>query len=309
VSGIRVKFVRMKLPRFAAALAVGLVLVIAPPSVAAVSKTDRKQNKSLKALSKRAKAHARQLKSLNASVAALGSTAASLRGAIDSTTAAVTQLSSTLTTLRSTFTGYAAATEYGVVQLYFDPEGNGFEADDAVPNQLLTTADVPDDRSQATVTGRLVVSVPDGTTAKPLALKAGFRSGEKDGTGASNPAGVAGLMAMTGTMIGAPGTTFIGGGNPGTGGTLPLSSAPNAGQGGMPVYPVPTKAPRNPAAAPLQFPDAMTIELTEPSTLQTFTGAPSRLTVTNTSGGPAVAIFDVTVRFIDLSASATDLQE
>jgi hypothetical protein len=136
-----------------------------------------------------------------------------------------------------------------------------------------------------------------------------MRSGEKDGTGPANPAGVAGLMAMSATMIGAPGTTSIGGGNPGTGGTLPLSSAPNAGQGGMPVYPIPTKAPRDPAAAPLLFPDAMTIELTEPTTLQNFTGSPSRLTVTNTSGGPAVAIFDITVRFHDLSASTTDLQE
>jgi len=54
----------------------------------------------------------------------------------------------------------------------------------------------------------------------------------------------------------------------------------------------------------------MTIELTDPATLQTLTAAPSRFTVTNTSGAPAAAILDVTVRFHDLTPpTATDVAE
>ena len=216
----------MKLPRLAACLATALVLVIAPTPAVAVTKTDRKQNKSIRTLDKRTKAAARQLGSLNSDAAGLkadltalqGSTG-SLRAAVDSAAAAITQLTSGLAGLEgslnglasfagngleNTFTGYAAATEYGVAQLYFDPEGDGFEANDATPGQLIVSADVPDDRSQSTVTGRLFVNVPDGTTVKPVALKVGMRSGEKDGTDASNPVGVAGLMAMTASMIGAP---------------------------------------------------------------------------------------------------------
>jgi hypothetical protein len=305
----------MKLPRLAAGLVAALVLAIAPSSALAISKTDKKQNRSIRTLDKRTKAGAKQLKSLTsdaaalkAGLAALGDTAASLRAAVDSAAAMVTEVSSGLAGLRSTFTGYAAATEYGAVQLYFDPEGDGFEANDALPGQLLVSADVPDEKSQSTVTGRLRVSVPDGTTAKQVALKVGMRSGEKDGTGASNPVGVAGLMAMTASIIGAPGTTSVGGGNPGAT-SLPLTSAPNAGLGGLPVYAIPDKAPRDPDANPLSFPDDKMIELTDPATLQTLTATPARYTVTNTSGAPAAAIFDVTVRFHDLSASATDLEE
>ena len=137
-----------------------------------------------------------------------------------------------------------------------------------------------------------------------------MRSGERDGTGAANPAGVAGLMAMTASIIGAPGTTSIGGGNAIGGGALPLRSAPNATLGGLPVIAIPDKAPPSDATPnPLSFPDAKAVELTNPATLQPLTGAPARFTVTNTSGAPAAAIFDVTVRFHDLSASSTDVEE
>jgi uncharacterized protein YukE len=293
-----------------------MIVICASPAVAATTKTDRKQNKSIATLSKRSKSAARQLKSVTADAAALKAgltalqgTAESLRAAVDAAAAAVAEATSGLAGLRSTFGGYAAATEYGVVQLYFDPEGDGFEANDAVPGQLLASADVPDDATQSTVTGRLTINVPDGTTAKPVALKMGMRSGEKDGTGVSNPVGVGGLMAMTGYIVGAPGTTSVGGGNPGGPASLPLTSAPNASLGGMPVYAIPSKAPRNPASDPLSFPDDKMIELTNPATLQPITAAPGRFTVTNTSGAQAAAVFDVTVRFHDLSASATDLEE
>src|SRR4051794_20557378 len=191
----------MTLPWPAAGVVAALVLAIAPAPALAVSKTDRRQNKSIKRLDKRSKSAAAQLKTLNtdvaglkASAAALGETATSLRAAVDSAAATIAEVSSGLAGLRNEFTSYAAATEYGVAQLYFDPEGDGFEANDAVPGQLLVSADVPDDKSQSTVSGRLMLSVPDGTTAKPVTLKAGMRSGEADGTGPANPAGAAGLM-------------------------------------------------------------------------------------------------------------------
>lgn len=114
-------------------------------------------------------------------------------------------------------------------------------------------------------------------------------------------------MAMTGYIVGAPGTAAVGG-NPGAT-SLPLTSAPNAGLGGMPVYAIPNKAPHDPASNPLSFPDDKMVDLTNPATLQPLTGAAGRFTVTNTSAAPAAAVFDVTVRFHDLSASATDLEE
>ena len=45
-----------------------------------------------------------------------------------------------------------------------------------------------------------------------------------------------------------------------------------------------------------QFPDNLTIELTDPSTLQPLTAAPGRFTVTNTSGVPAEAVVDISVQ-------------
>ena len=274
------------------ALVVASVVIaagIAAAPALAVSATDRKQNKQLKEL-------AEGLEEVVASVTQLDS-------GLDDVAASVNELDTLLT-------GYVNSPEYGVVQLYFDPEGDGFEANDAVPGQLLTTADIPDDTNQATASGKLFLSVPDGTTAKPIALKAAIRSGENDGTGAADPVGGAGLMAMTAQIIGSPGTTSVGGGNPGAPASLPLTSKPNASLGGAPLYPIPDKAPRTDSnPAPLSFPDSASIELTNPATLQTITGAPGRFTVTNTSGGQAAAVVDVTVRVHDLEEDGLDIED
>ena len=116
---------------------------------------------------------------------------------------------------------------------------------------------------------------------------------------------------MTVSVIGAPGTTGAGGGNPGAPTSLPLTSKPNAAFGGAPVYPIPTGAERSDATPnPIAFPDIYMIDLTDPATLQTLTAAPSRFNVTNTSGAPASGIVDVTVRFHDFTpASADNLDE
>ena len=315
-----------------AAIAAALTMAVAVAPANAASKVDRKQTKAIVKLNKRTKAAGKKLNKVAKDLGALSGELTTTKNGLAAIQAAVpTVLSSLtalgdaakqlkagletagagLTTLGNSFKGSLAAAEYGVVQLYFDPEGDGFEADDAVPGQMLVSSDVPDDANQATTSGKLLLSVPNGTTARPVALKAGMRSGEKDGTGATNPAGVAGLMAMSASILsfGAPAAT-IGGGNPGTAGSLPITSAPNAALGGAPVYPIPLKAPRSDATPnPFSFPNAMAIELTDPATLSPLTGAPGRYTVTNASGQPAAAIFDVTVRFHDLSASATDVEE
>ena len=320
-----------------AALAAVLALSLAATPASAVSKPEKKQNKSLKTLNKRTKATNKALKRLSTNLGKLTADLNTTKGGLATIQAAVPTVISSLTTLgdaaKQLKTGLEAAgvgigqlktgledlggkfgksvsgVEYGVVQLYFDPEGDGFEANDAVPGQILTTADVPDDANQSTVTGRLLLRVPTGTTAKEVALKAGMRSGEKDGTGSSNPVGVAGLMAMTAYNVGGAGSS-VGGGNPGTT-TLPLTSAPNIALGGLPVYPIPNKAPRSDANPnPVSFPDDKTIELTNPATLQSLTGTPTRFAVTNSSGADSAAIFDVTVRFHDLTpADANNLDE
>jgi hypothetical protein len=322
----------------AALVAVLAMAVAVSPASAASKKAEKKQNRSLRSLNQRTKKTDKALKSLAGNLGTLTADVAGAKNGLAAIQAAVPTVVSSLTTLgdaaRQLKTGLETAgagltalqggleglgskfgksvggVEYGVVQLYFDPEGDGFEANDALPGQLLTSADVPDDANQSTVTGKLFFAIPDGTTAKQIALKAGMRSGEKDGTGAANPVGQAGLMAMTVSTIGAAGTS-AGGGNPGAPTSLPLTSKPNAAAGGLPVYSIPTKAPRSDASPnPVGFPDGLMIELTDPATLKTLTAAPGRFTVTNTSGGPASGIVDVTVRFHDLTpASADNLDE
>jgi hypothetical protein len=298
-----------------------LALTLAAAPASAVSKPEKKQNKALKTLNKRTKATNKRLKRFSTN---LGKLAADVKNAKDGLTAiqvavptvisSLTQLKTGLETagagltkLSGAFSKQVNGVEYGVVQLYFDPEGDGFEANDAQPGQLLTTADVPDDANQSTMTGKLFFSIPNGTTAKEIALKAGMRSGEKDRTAAGGPVGEAGLMAMTVSVIGATTTTSAGGGNPGAPTSLPLTSKPNAAFGGAPVYAIPTGAERSDATPnPLSFPNNLMIELTDPTRLQTLTAPPGRFTVTNTSGGPASGIVDVTVRFHDFTPVDAD---
>ena len=183
-----------------AALVAVLALSIAAAPASAVSKPEKKQNKSLKTLNKRTKATNKSLKRLSTNLGKLTADLNSTKGGLATIQAAVPTVVSSLTTLGnaardlnagllalksgveglgSKFSKSVGGVEYGVVQLYFDSEGDGFEANDALPGQLLTTADVPDDANQSTVTGKLFFSIPNGTTAKDIALKAGMRSGER----------------------------------------------------------------------------------------------------------------------------------
>ena len=204
-----------------------------------------------------------------------------------------------LTLLKDNFTGYVSGAEYGVIGV----ELGGTP----VPGALLVSSDIPDDANVATVTGTLPVPVPGNATNVELTLHAAIRSGEKDGTGAANPAGVAGLVSMTVAGVPALGTT-VGGGSAAPG--VPLFTAPNAALGGVPAVAIPDKAPRSDATPnPFAFPTAQSVELTDPATLQPV-GAPStRFTVTNPAGTTGFVLVTFTVRFHDLTASATDLNE
>jgi hypothetical protein len=211
-----------------------------------------------------------------------------------------------LTALRDASTKFVLGAEYGVVQLYVGTTPAG--------GQILNSSDVPDDTNGSTLTGTLLATIPGNATDAPLILRAALRSGEKDGTGAANPAGSAGLVAMT-AKAGTPNITISGGNAPPATADVPLTSRPNGtgdpGPDGVPLFQINDKAPRvdSPNANPFAFPTAQSIELTDPATLSPVTGAPDRWKATNAAAGPGVAVVHFTVRFHDLSASATDLDE
>jgi hypothetical protein len=196
------------------------------------------------------------------------------------------------------------AAEFGVIELALDNESDSCEQGDVVAGQILVTPDIPDDTNQAIVSGDLVVQVPPNTPPSPLCVMAGIRSGEQDGFGADDPAGLGGIVSMFVSNI--VNVQIAGGTPPLT--TLPLASGPNADVGGAPVYPVPNKAPRvDSSPNPFTFPIEKMIELTDPATLNPGFGPATRFTLANSSATlPGVARIAITVRFVDLSASATD---
>jgi hypothetical protein len=292
-----------------------LAMTLAATPASAVSKPEKKQNKALKTLNKRTKATNKRLKRFSTN---LGKLAADVKNAKDGLTAiqvAVPTVISSLTqlktgletagaglkTLGGAFTGYVRSAEYGVVQLYLGTTPIG--------GQILNSSDVPDDGNGATLTGRLLAPIGPNTPAVPVILRAALRSDEKDGTGAANPAGAAGLVAMT--VSGHNAT--VAGGNP-LDSTLPLTSRANGtgdpGPDGPPVFQINDKAPRaDTPANPFAFPSAKSIELTDPATLQPLTGAPGRFTASNATANPGAIEVSFTVRFHDLQASATDLEQ
>jgi hypothetical protein len=188
-----------------------------------------------------------------------------------------------------------AAQEYGVVKVQL--------GDTDAPGAILTSGDIPDDSNAAVVSGTMLVSVPAGASNVPVRLLAGVRSGEADGTGADNPVASAGIVTMSVTSPVLPG-----GGNTGAPAGTPITSAPNGGAGTPPVYPIANKAPRVDAAPnPFAFPTDLAIDLTAPSRLQNLGGGVNPFTVSNPTAGPIPVTVTVTVRFNDLTASATDV--
>jgi hypothetical protein len=307
-----------------AAVAASSLFLVASPAGAAtkkLSKAEKAQNTAIKKAQKTATSAGKSAKKagkdattagknatagLNAAKTADGK-ATSAQGSINGVLAQVplvldgltklaaglTQAGDGLTKLGSAF----AAQEYGVVKVQL--------AGQDVPGALLTSSDIPDDGNAATVTGTVLVPLPASAANLPITLLAGVRSGEADGTGAANPVASAGIVSMLVNDAG-PGTSHAGG-NTGLG-DVPITSAPNADAGGAPVYPIPFKAPRSDATPnPFAFPSDKAIDLTTTATLQNLGNGVGPFTVSNAAPQPNVVTVTFTVRFNDLTASATDV--
>jgi hypothetical protein len=306
----------------AAITASSIALVATPAADAAkVSKTDKAQNSAIKKqgtaikkVTKTASSASKSAKAAGKSAAqgiadakaaagkadAAAGTANGILGGIPAVLDGLTKLATGLQQAADGLTklgANAAAQEYGVVKVQLGTADVG--------GAILTSSDIPDDSNAAVVTGTMIVGVPANTPSVPIRLLAGVRSGESDGTGADNPVASAGIVAMS---VASPAGLTVTGGNPGLPSTVPITSAPIGGDGTPPVYPIPNKAPRVDATPnPFSFPTDLAIDLTAAATLQPITGATTPFSVSNPSGSAAFVVVSVTVRFNDLTASATDV--
>ncbi|HMJ35004.1 MAG TPA: hypothetical protein VK501_13915 [Baekduia sp.] len=303
-----------------AALTASSVALVATPVVDAktkpLSKAERAQNTAIKKAAKSATSAGKSAKSAAKSAAkgiadakAAAGKADAAQGGVNGIVAQVPSVLDGLTKLAAGLQqaadgltklgANAAAQEYGVVKVQLGTTD--------VPGAILTSSDIPDDSNAAVVTGTMIVPVPHGTPTVPVRLLAGVRSGESDGTGADNPVASAGIVSM---IVADPLALPLGGGNgPGPLLGTPITSAPNAAAGGAPVYPIPNKAPRVDATPnPFSFPSDLAIDLTDSATLYNLSGGGSGpFTVSNPGGTDALVTVTVTVRFNDLTASATDV--
>ncbi|HWI72369.1 MAG TPA: hypothetical protein VNT55_10470, partial [Baekduia sp.] len=301
----------------AAVTASTLALVAAPTAGAAnkISKPEKAQNTAIRKAQKTATSAGKSAKKAGkdatkgiADAKAAAGKADAAQGGVNGILSQVPAVLDGLTKLAAGLTaagdgltkigGALAAQEYGVVKVQLGTTD--------VPGAILTSSDIPDDSNAATLTGTVIVPVPASAAAVPVRLLAGVRSGESDGTGATNPVASAGIVSMSVTDV-SGGAVAVGGGNTVPAGA-PITSKANTDAGGAPVWPIPLKAPRvDTTPNPFSFPDADAIELTDPATLQDFGGGVTRFTVTNAAPQVAPVTVTFTVRFNDLTASATDL--
>jgi hypothetical protein len=306
----------------AAITASSIALVATPAADAAtskISKPERAQNTAIKKAAKNATSAGKSAKSAAKTAAKAVADAKAAAGKADTAQGGVNgivaQVPSVLEGLTKLAAGLqaaadgltklganAAAQEYGVVKVQLDTTD--------VDGAILTSSDIPDDSNAAVVTGTMIIPVPAGATNVPIRLLAGVRSGESDGTGATDPVASAGIVAMNVASAAPAGISFSGG-NAGllTTNQAPLTSAPNAAASNAPVYPIPNKAPRVDATPnPFSFPTDKAIDLTDAATLYNLSGAGATpFNVTNATGGTKPITVTVTVRFNDLTASATDV--
>jgi hypothetical protein len=301
-----------------AAITASSIALAASPAAGAktntVSKFERGQNTAIKKAGKDAKNAGKSAKSAAKSAAKGIADAKAAAGRADAAQGAVNgivaQVPSVLEGLAKLAAGLqqaadgltklgtsAAAQEYGVVKVQIGTTD--------VEGAILTSGDIPDDSNAAVVSGTMLVKVPALTPVSPVRLLAGVRSGESDGTGAADPVASAGVVSMS---VANPFSLPLGGGNGAPAAALPITSAPNAAAKGAPVYAIPDKAPRVDATPnPFSFPTDKAIDLTAASTLQNLGGGVAPFTVSNPGGADALITITVTVRFNDLTASATDV--
>jgi hypothetical protein len=294
-------------------LAITLVCGLVAVPAGAATPVDKKQNKALKALNKRTKKAGKKINKVAVRLGKVSGDLGNIQAAVPTVLASLTQLADAakqlkagletvgagLTKLGDSFTKYVTGAEYGVVGVYVDGA--------LAPGAILTSSDIPDDSNGATVTGTVLAAVPNGAVDAEVTLRAAIRSGERDGTAQTGAAGLAGLVSMTVAAPAGLGMTVTGGNTPAS---VPLTSAPNAAVGGAPLYPIALKAPRVDATPnPFAFPEAQSIDLTDVATLQPIGAAPAVYEVDNPGPAPAPVLVTFTVRFHDLVASATDLDE
>jgi len=294
---------------FALAAMAALCMVIAVPTASAAkrSKTDKAQNKALKAYGKAIKKqraaqrrHAASLKKQNAAVNTLTNSAKSLNGALndlraiaeraDKTAAGITAgvpaIVKGLTDLRTgllaagagltSLRTLATSTEYGIGQVTIGgtPAAGSF----------VVTPDIPDTVQQSQVSQTFVPAGP-GVIGRAVAV----RSAEKDGTGASDPAAFCRATVVSG----------------GNSTTSTATSAPNPVQP-APFYPINTKSPQT-SETETSFPFAPIpsdnlVNLTDTTPVTGNAVAPTGTPATAVAGQP----YTVTLSCVDPTPSATD---
>ncbi len=189
---------------------------------------------------------------------------------------------------------FLGASKYGIVQiavpdnLASDPD-DANSAPDPVPGCFYVTENMSDEVQPATLAGNCALTGVD--PGAQLLFLAGIRSNENDGTGGTDPAGTAGIIAYeqrnaTGSLVG--------------GGATPVVSAQTG-----PTVPIPNESPvTNTAETSFPFGPVSTDQLVNIADAATFQGTPDPPVAAGTGN-----FIDFTMRFLDLSASADDPNE
>lgn len=188
-----------------------------------------------------------------------------------------TQIGPGLTRLRD----FVGADEYGIVQVTV-----GADNGTAIPGCFVESPDIPDNVQSAIVTASCIIP----GTANPgdrINFLAGIRSNEDDGTGATKPAGVAGIVNYhqrggNGDVAGAGATTPAAAGQPPAVAIPDRSAMTSTTETGFPFQPISSD------------------KLVNLSTTQ-FTGQPAAPTV-----AAAGNIITFTIRFVDTSPDANN---
>ena len=267
--------------RVALCAAVVAALCAVPVVADAATRTDKSQNT-------RIARHGKSIRKLAGAITALGNTAQGLDGRIKTIEDAAPQLISGLTQLKDAATQLkdgltqaadgltklktlATSQEYGFGQVLVisagptvNPQGGSF----------IVTPDIPDAVQQAQ-TSQQFIAQNTGT----LSVAYGIRSGESDGTGASNPAGFCRVWVMN------------------EGDDLDQTAA-NGALGGVPFQPVNTKSPMTSTAVANQgFPFGLKTSGADADVTTTFNS-----TVAVTAGDT----YRVGMSCVDTSADPND---
>src|SRR4051812_17448957 len=225
---------QMRSKSFRAAMVAALLAVVAmcalPAFASAATRTDRSQNERIARHAKSIKKIAAVLtllsgKGLDGRLKVIEDAAPQIISGLGQLKDAATQLKDGLTAAGDGLTKLktlATSQEYGFGQLLVISAGPTVNAEGG---SFIVTPDIPDAVQQAQ-TSQQFVAQHSGT----LSVAYGVRSGESDGTGASNPAAVCRVWVMNeGDALGQTGA--------------------NASLGGVPFQPVDTKSPMTSTAA------------------------------------------------------------